>query len=156
MQSQFSGRDRSAVDWALLIARIAIGCVFMVHGAQLLFGAFSGPGLWAFVQAMGPLGYLISIGEFFGGLGLVAGFLSRFSAASLILIMIGAIFLVHARFGFFMNWQGKQAGEGYEYHIIAIGILLPILIAGAGRFAVGRYLPLPKSKDRERPIAVLE
>jgi putative oxidoreductase len=156
MQSESSSRDRSVVDWALLIARIAIGCVFMVHGAQILFGAFGGPGLSAFVQAMGPLGYLVSIGEFFGGLGLVAGFLSRFSAASLILIMIGAIFLVHGRFGFFMNWQGKQAGEGFEYHIIAIGILLPILIAGPGRFAIGRYLPLPKSRDGGRPIAVLE
>ncbi len=52
---------------------------------------------------MGPLGYLVTIGEFFGGLGLIFGFLSRFSAASLILIMLGAVFMVHGRFGFFMN-----------------------------------------------------
>jgi putative oxidoreductase len=75
-------RDRSAVDWALLIARVVVGVIFMAHGAQKMFGAFGGPGLSAVVGMMGPLGYLVSIGEFFGGLGLVVGFLSRFSAAS--------------------------------------------------------------------------
>jgi putative oxidoreductase len=148
-------RDRSAVDWALLAARVFVGVVFMAHGAQKLFGAFGGPGLTAFVQVMGPLGYLVAVGEFFGGLGLVLGFLSRFSAASIILIMLGAIGMVHARVGFFMNWTGKQAGEGFEYHLLAIGILLTVLIAGPGRFALGRFLPLPKAAG-ERPLAALE
>ncbi len=148
-------RDRSAVDWALLAARALVGVVFMAHGAQKLFGAFGGPGLSAFVQAMGPVGYLVAVGEFFGGLGLVVGFLTRFSAASIILIMLGAIAMVHGHVGFFMNWTGKQAGEGFEYHLLAIGILLPILIAGPGRFAVGRFLPLPKVAG-DRPVAVLE
>jgi putative oxidoreductase len=101
-------RDRSAVDWAILVARVIVGGVFMAHGAQKLFGAFGGPGLSAVVAMMGPLGYLVSIGEFFGGLGLVVGFLSRFSAASIIVIMLGAIGMVPARFGFFMNWTGKR------------------------------------------------
>jgi putative oxidoreductase len=155
MASETAIRDRSAVDWALLVARVVVGVVFMVHGAQKLFGAFNGPGLAAVVQMMGPLGYLVTIGEFFGGLGLVLGFLSRFSAASIILIMLGAIGMVHARFGFFMNWTGNQGGEGFEYHLLAIGILLPIMIAGPGRFAVGRFLPLPKVAG-ERPVAILE
>ena len=155
MASETTIRERSAVDWALLAARVFVGVVFMAHGAQKLFGAFGGPGLSAFVQMMGPLGYLVAVGEFFGGLGLVVGFLSRFSAASLILIMLGAIGMVHLRFGFFMNWAGSQAGEGFEYHLLAIGILLPILIAGPGRFALGRLLPLPKVAGA-RPVAVLE
>ena len=155
MASETAIRDRSAVDWALLVARVVVGVVFMVHGAQKLFGAFNGPGLAAVVQMMGPLGYLVTIGEFLGGLGLVLGFLSRFSAASIILIMLGAIGMVHARFGFFMNWTGNQGGEGFEYHLLAIGILLPIMIAGPGRFAVGRFLPLPKVAG-ERPVAILE
>src|SRR6476660_8406127 len=117
----------SAVDLALLIARIIVGVVFMAHGSQKLFGAFGGPGLSAIVQMMGPLGYLVAVGEFFGGLGLALGFLSRFSAASIILIMLGAIGMVHTKFGFFMNWTGNQAGEGFEYHLLAIGILLPIV-----------------------------
>jgi putative oxidoreductase len=136
--------DRSAVDVALLVARIIVGVVFMAHGAQKLFGAFGGPGLSAFVGMMGPLGYLVAIGEFFGGLGLVVGFLSRFSAASIIVVMLGAIAMVHGKVGFFMNWMGNQGGEGFEYHLLAIAILLVILIAGPGRYALARSLPLPR------------
>jgi len=149
-------QDRSAVNLALLIARVVVGVVFMTHGSQKLFGAFGGPGLSAVVQMMGPLGYLVTVGEFFGGLGLVVGFLSRFSAASITVIMVGAIAMVHAHLGFFMNWTGKQAGEGFEYHLLAIAILLTILIAGPGRYAIGRFLPLPKSRGTDRPVAVLE
>ena len=156
MESETTIRDRSAIDWALLVARIVVGVVFMAHGAQKLFGAFGGPGLSAVVQMMGPLGYLVTIGEFFGGLGLIFGFLSRFSAASITLIMLGAIGMVHSQFGFFMNWTGKQAGEGFEYHLLVIGTLLPILIAGPGRFAIGRYLPLPKIGGKEQVVTVLE
>jgi putative oxidoreductase len=144
MVSEARVRNYAAIDVALLIARIIVGVVFMAHGAQKLFGAFGGPGLSAVVGMMGPLGYLVSIGEFFGGLGLVVGFLSRFSAASIIVIMLGAIGMVHAKLGFFMNWMGNQAGEGFEYHLLAIGILLVILIAGPGRYAIGRSLPLSK------------
>jgi putative oxidoreductase len=156
MESETTIRDRSAVDWALLVARVVVGVVFVAHGAQKLLGAFGGPGLSAIVQMMGPLGYLVTIGEFFGGLGLIFGFLSRFSAASIILIMLGAIGMVHSQFGFFMNWTGKQAGEGFEYHLLVIGTLLPILIAGPGRFAIGRYLPLPKIARTDRVVTVLE
>jgi putative oxidoreductase len=144
MVAEVRVHDKSAVDVALLIARVIVGAVFMAHGAQKLFGAFGGPGLSAFVGMMGPLGYLVAIGEFFGGLGLVVGFLSRFSAASIIVIMLGAIGMVHGKVGFFMNWMGNQGGEGFEYHLLAIGILLVILIAGPGRYALARSLPLPK------------
>src|SRR6266480_5628798 len=100
MQIENKIRDRSAVDWALLVARVIVGVIFMAHGAQKLFGAFGGPGLSAIVQMMGPLGYLVTIGEFFGGLGLIFGFLSRFSAASIVIIMLGAVATVHLQFGF--------------------------------------------------------
>ena len=156
METETKIHDRAAIDWALLIARVVIGSIFAVHGAQKLFGAFGGPGLSAVVQMMGPIGYLVTIGEFFGGLGLIFGFLSRFSAASIILIMLGAIGMVHGRVGFFMNWAGNQAGEGFEYHLLAIGALLPIVIAGPGRFALGRLLPLPKVAGKQRPVTVLE
>jgi putative oxidoreductase len=144
MVAEIHDRRSSAIDVALLIARVIVGIVFMMHGAQKLFGAFGGPGLSAVVQMMGPLGYLVTIGEFFGGLGLIVGFLSRFSAASLIVIMLGAVAMVHAKVGFFMNWTGNQGGEGFEYHLLAIAILLVILIAGPGRLAVARVLPLPR------------
>lgn len=142
--------NRTPVDVSLLLVRVIVGIIFAAHGAQKLFGAFGGRGLAATVEAMGPLGYPVVIGEFFGGLGLISGFLCRFSAASLIVIMLGAIGMVHGKNGFF------QSDGGMEYNLALIGLLLPILIAGPGRFAVGRYLPLPKSAKTGRPIIVLE
>jgi putative oxidoreductase len=155
MQSDANFHDRS-VDWAILSARVIVGVIFMAHGAQKLFGAFGGPGLTAIVQMMGPLGYLVTTSEFFGGLGILLGVLSRFSAVSIIVIMLGAVATVHAQFGFFMNWAGNQAGEGFEYHLLAIAALLPIAIPGPGRFAVGRFLPVPKVAGMERLARVVE
>jgi putative oxidoreductase len=143
-------QDRPAVDAALLMVRATAGVIMAAHGAQKLFGAFDGPGLAATVEKMGPIGYLVTIGEFFGGLGLVVGFLSRFSAAANIVIMIGAIAMVHGKNGFFLS-----AG-GFEYNLALIGLLAPTLIAGPGAWAVGRFLPLPKSPTTGRPVAVLE
>ena len=90
-------------------------------------------------NGMGPLGYPVTIGEFFGGLGLIVGFLCRFSAASLILIMGGAIALVHGQDGFFLGHGPSDtlATSGFEYNLALIGLLTPILIAGPGSLAVG-------------------
>lgn len=142
--------DRTAVDVALLIARVVVGVIFVAHGSQKLLGAFDGPGLAATVEKMGPMGYPVTIGEFFGGLGLIAGFLCRFSSASLIVIMIGAIGMVHGKNGFFLQ-QG-----GFEYNLALIGLLAPILVAGPGRISLGRFLPLPRSSRTGRPVLVLE
>jgi putative oxidoreductase len=142
--------DRTAVDVSLLILRVIVGIIFAAHGAQKLFGAFEGPGLAKIVEMMGPIGYLVTIGEFFGGLGLIVGFLTRFSAASLIVIMLGAIALVHGKNGFFLDKQG------FEYNLALIGLLAPILLAGPGRYAIGRSLPLPKAKQTQRPVVYLE
>jgi putative oxidoreductase len=150
---QASRTDRTAVDVSLLIVRVIVGIIFMMHGSQKLFGAFGGPGLDGITAAppdgMGLLGYPVTIGEFFGGFGLVVGFLTRFSTASLIVIMLGAIVMVHGKNGFF-------APTGCEYNLALIGLLLPILIAGPGRFSIGRFLPLPKSKATGRPLIGIE
>jgi putative oxidoreductase len=140
-------QDRTAVDVALLTARLAAGVVMIPHGAQHLLGAFNGPGLAGTVQFLGTVGYLVAIGEFFGGVGLVAGFLSRFSAAAIAVIMIGAIMMQHVQNGFFMNWAGTQKGEGFEYHLLMIGLLLPIVIAGPGRFSLSRALHMPAAAE---------
>ena len=142
-------RDRPIVDLSLLILRVVVGVIFAAHGAQKMFGAFDGSGLSKVVEMMGPIGYLVAIGEFFGGLGVIVGFLSRFSAASLIVIMIGAIVKVHGAKGFFMS-----AG-GYEYNLALIGLLGPILLAGPGRYAIGRLF-LPKSRITGGPSVVFE
>lgn len=145
----FATRDRGAVELALLIVRVIAGIIFAAHGAQKLFGAFDGPGLAQTVKMMGTLGYFVAIGEFFGGLGLIVGFLTRFSAASLILIMLGAIALVHGKNGFF------QSAQGFEYNLALIGLLAPTLIAGPGTWTLGRLLPLPR-RASGHPILILE
>lgn len=146
-----ASEDRTAVDVSLLFVRVVVGIIFIAHGAQKLLGVFGGPGLDAIVAQMGaPLGYAVTIGEFFGGIGLVVGFLTRFSAASLIVIMVGAIATVHGKHGFFLS------NGGYEYNLALIGLLAPILIAGPGRFSIGRFLPLPGAKTSGRPTPILE
>ena len=136
-----NGPDRSAINVALLVIRLVVGVIFLFHGSQLLFGLFGGGGIEATVNGgggkpgMGPVGYLVAVGQFFGGLGLVVGILTRFSAAALIVIMLGAIFMVHLKNGF-----SSQNG-GYEFNLALIGLLIPILIAGPGRFTVARPLP---------------
>jgi putative oxidoreductase len=138
--------DRPAVAWSLLILRIIVGVIFMVHGAQKVFGMFGGPGLEKMMAGPnGPvLGFLIAIGEFFGGLGIIVGFLSRFSAAANIVIMLGAIAQVHGQNGFFLS------NKGYEYNLALIGMFLPILIAGPGPYTALRLL-FPQKKI---PVAV--
>jgi len=70
--------------------------------------------------------------EFFGPILLLLGLLTRPVALSVIGLMIGAIATVHAPHGFFMNWSGAQAGEGFEYHLLVIGMGLALLVQGAG------------------------
>jgi putative oxidoreductase len=126
------------VNWALLVVRVVAGIIFVAHGSQKVFGAFGGPGLSGTVGMLGPIGYLVAIAEFFGGLGLIVGFLSRFSAASLIGVMIGAVVLVHGQHGFFLGQP-----PGYEFNLALIGLLLPVLLAGPGAFALVQYMRVP-------------
>jgi len=126
-----------------LILRLMLGLVMFPHGAQKALGWFGGFG---FAGTMGmftdkmqipaAIAFLVIIGEFFGSLGLILGFLTRFTAASYVLIMLGAIAMVHWPNGFFMNWFGKQAGEGFEYHLLVIGMSLALLVAGGGRWSL--------------------
>ena len=133
-------------DVALTILRLVLGVVFFAHGAQKLLGWFGGYGLTATVGAfthMGmpaPIVYLIIATEFFGGLGLILGFLTRIPALGIGCLMVGAIFLVHMPNGFFMNWANNQKGEGIEYHLMAIAMAAVLLLRGAGAFSVDRAL----------------
>ena len=52
--------------------------------------------------------------------------------------MVVAVLTSHAAFGFFMNWSGQQKGEGFEYHLLALALALPIIVKGAGAFSVDR------------------
>jgi len=130
-----------------LILRVILGLVFFFHGAQKLLGWFGGHGfdgtMGFFTEKMGIpalIAFLVIIGESFGALGLITGFLTRLSAAGVACIMLGAIALVHWNNGIFMNWGGQQAGEGFEYHLLALAIAIPLILFGGGKFSVDQIV----------------
>ena len=130
-------------NFSYWVPRVTLGCVMFPHGVQKLLGWFGGFGftntMTYFTQTAGlpwVVAFLIIMGESFGSLGLILGFLTRLSAFGLICIMLGAIITVHSPNGFFMNWFGKQAGEGFEYHLLVIGMSIPLLINGGGKYSV--------------------
>lgn len=133
-------------DIGLFIARISLGLVILPHGLQKLLGMFGGAGFSGTVDFFvgsglpSAVAILIIIAESFGALGLILGFLSRLAAFGITLIMLGAIFMVHIQNGFFMNWFGNQAGEGFEYHLLALGLSLVVLIKGGGKWSVDRSI----------------
>jgi putative oxidoreductase len=134
--------------WALLPIRLALGAIFIGHGGQKLFGWFGGYGpkgtVGYFQQALGvppALTVLAMLAEFFGGLGVLLGFLTRPAAAGIIVVMLVAVAKVHWGHGFFLNWELKpERGHGIEMNLALIGIALTLLIAGGGAFSVDRLL----------------
>ncbi len=131
---------------SLTLLRLVLGVVFFAHGAQKLLGWFGGYGFQGtigFFEHMGmpaPVAFLIICTEFFGGLGLIVGLLTRIAALGIGVEMIGAIFMVHLPNGFFMNWFGNQKGEGFEYHLLVIAMAAALLLRGAGAFSADRAL----------------
>jgi putative oxidoreductase len=130
-------------DLVLTLIRLVLGFVMFPHGAQKVFGWFGGYGfegtMGFFTQQMGLpwiLGFLAILAESAGALGLITGFFSRIAAFGIAVNMVVAIFTAHLSTGFFMNWNGNLKGEGYEYHILALGLALAIIIRGAGAFSV--------------------
>jgi putative oxidoreductase len=137
---------RTSDDIGAFVARIALGVVILPHGLQKLLGLFGGAGFSGTVEFFVSSGIpalvaiLIIIGESFGAVGLIAGFLSRLAALGITVIMLGAIVTVHLQNGFFMNWGGTAAGEGFEFHLLAVGLGLIVLIKGGGIWSVDRAI----------------
>ena len=133
-------------DIAPFVARVTLGLVMFPHGAQKALGLFGGNGFsgtMGFFTGMGMPAFaaaLIILGEFLGSLGLIFGAVSRFAAFGIACIMTGAIFMVHLPNGFFMNWFGNQKGEGFEYHLLALGLALIVMIKGSGRWSIDKAL----------------
>ena len=157
---------RTDESWAGLILRVVLGGVIFAHGAQKLLGWFGGNGfdgtMGFFTNVMHLpwiVAFLVIIGESIGSLALIAGLLTRFTAASFIVIMLGAI-SVHWPQGFFMNWFGQQSGEGFEYHLLVIGMSFVLLVVGGGKWSldgvIARWLgeESPALKAREASFAL--
>ncbi len=133
-------------DAGMLIVRVFLGLVMFPHGAQKLLGWFGGHGFAATMQGMTSMGLpavvvlLVILAESFGAVGLISGFLGRFCAFGVFCVMAGAIFTVHLHNGFFMNWEGTQKGEGFEYHLLAIGMAIAVMIKGSGQASIDRSM----------------
>jgi putative oxidoreductase len=150
-------------DYALTIGRLLLGVVFFVHGAQKVLGWFGGHGFSAtmamFTDKMhipAFFAFLAIAAEFGGGLGLILGFLGRIASFGVMCDMATAVYLVHRHVGFFMNWTGTQRGEGYEFHLLVLGLGAVILIKGSGALSVDRWLTRRTSSevvDIGRPAA---
>jgi len=137
----------TANDHTVALARLVLGVIFFMHGAQKALAWFGGIGFHAtmhfFTSTMGipaPFALLAISAEFLGGIALIVGFLSRIAALAIAVDMLVAVSMVHLRNGLFMNWYGNQKGEGYEYHLLAIAICILIMVKGAGALSVDRAL----------------
>lgn len=130
-------------DVSSLVLRVLLGIVFFPHGAQKVFGWFGGLGfsgtMESFTKHLGIpaiFAFLAIIAEFFGSIGLILGFLTRIAAFGIACVMVVAVFMLHLQNGFFMNWFGKQQGEGFEYHILVVAITIALMINGGGRWSL--------------------
>lgn len=135
---------RTNNDVAPLILRVLLGAVFIPHGAQKVLGWFGGHGfegtMGYFTGALGIpalFAFLAIAAEFAGALALIAGFFTRAAAAGIAAVMAVAM-TMHAQHGFFMNWSGAQKGEGIEFHLLAAGIAVVVMIVGGGKFSLDR------------------
>ena len=125
-------------DIVPLVLRLTLAVVMFAHGAQKALGWFGGDGLRGTLDSLrksgvpSPVAVLAIMAEFLGPLGLAVGLLTRVAALGIAAVMLGAILTVHGRHGFFMNWYGNQPGEGFEYHVLAIGLAVALVLNGAG------------------------
>src|SRR6266436_8643017 len=130
-------------DWTLTWLRLVLGVLFFAHGAQKTLGWFGGYGytgtmgfLTGTMHIPAPLAFLAICAEFLGGMGLIIGFLTRIAVFGIATNMVVAIATVHSNFGFFINWNGTQKGEGFEFDLLVLAIAASLMIRGAGAFSV--------------------
>ncbi|MEE2025288.1 DoxX family protein [Alkalimonas mucilaginosa] len=128
--------------WGALALRVPVGIIFAAHGAQKLFGWFGGYGLagtggWMESIGLAPgvlMAFLAGSAEFFGGIALVIGLLTRPAAAVLAVTMLVAIFAVHFENGLFMS------NNGYEFGLALLAASVSLLFSGAGKASVDAAL----------------
>jgi putative oxidoreductase len=143
LRSLIATEDR----FAPTLARLALGVVIFPHGMQKLLGLFGGFGFNGTVHMFTdhlhvPTAFavLAILAESMGSIGLIFGFLGRVAAFGIACNMVVAVYMVHVPNGFFMNWTGNQKGEGFEFHILALGLALIVMIYGSGAWSIDRLL----------------
>jgi putative oxidoreductase len=137
---------------AQFFIRLALGVVIFPHGAQKVLGWFGGPGYISTIETFAAMGVpawltiLLMVIEVGGSVFLILGFLTRLWALSLGAALTVCMYTNHLQHGFFMNWSGKLQGEGYEYHLLVIGICIALLFRGGGLISIDRAF----TRDRRR------
>ena len=129
----FDSPSRRQIDTALAVLRVVLGITFILHGGQKLFvfgfagvsGAFAQMG----IPAPGVLGPFVAFVEFFGGIAILLGLLTRLAALGIAATMVVAILTVHLRNGFF-------APTGVEFPLSLLGSAIALIISGAGDFSL--------------------
>ncbi len=146
-QTPWARLTQTQHDYTLTIARWVLALIFFGHGTQKAFGWFGGMGFdgsLAFFQdtmSIPPaLTVFVMFTELAAATGMLLGFLTRIAALGLLSIMLVAPFANHLYPSFFMNWSGTRGGEGYEYHLLAIALLLILLVRGGGAVSTDRII----------------
>ena len=129
-------------DVSTFLLRVLLGVVFFPHGAQKVLGWFGGygfSGTMGFFTGMlhvpALFGFLAIAAEFAGAIALILGLFTRVAALGIAANMLVAVAMVHWQYGLFMNWAGNQKGEGFEFHLLAIGVAVVLIIRGGGKWA---------------------
>lgn len=131
--SLFSNPTARQINIGLAILRTVVAVIFIAHGGQKLFmygfdgvsGAFGQMG----IPMAGIVGPSIALLEFFGGIALAAGVLTRLTALGLAFTMVGAIQFVHLKAGFFLP-------HGYEFVLALLGAAALMVFTGAGAYSI--------------------
>jgi putative oxidoreductase len=133
----------TSATWAMLPLRLALGVIFIAHGAQKVFGAWEGPGLRAFISFPPPYSFMrpawlwmgaAAIAELAGGILVLLGLFTRVGAFLIACIMLTAMLGVHLSKGFFMS------SMGIEYTLALLGMALALLIAGGGQASADKMI----------------
>lgn len=139
--SEAAGTGNSAaVNFGLLVVRVACALPMLYHGSAILFGAFGGPGpvkMAEFMHTLPVIGYLIGMAQFCGGLALLTGLFFRVGALCVVIVMAGAVALVHLSHGYGIDHNGME----YALTILLLG--LAVLFTGSGSYSLGSLLPGP-------------
>jgi putative oxidoreductase len=139
----------TAPTWMTVPVRLALGIIFIAHGAQKVLGVWGGKGLADFTSGDAPLGLrpawlwlgAAAISELVGGALVFVGLLTRLGALSIAFVMLVAMFGVHWG-AFFMN------NRGIEYTVALLGMALALIIAGGGQASIDQMLMNTRSRRR--------
>ena len=160
------GRVRSApparwhagADLGLVLLRVALAVAVAGQGAQVMFGAFGGPGLSGYAQFLADHGYaqpatlagLSAIVELGGGVLVLVGLFTPLAAAALVAVLANAAAVAWPG-GFFP----APGGPGAETAFVLVALAAALVLTGAGRLALDPMFPILRRPHLVGPPVLL-